>query len=226
MGPDDPRKTGSADSPVGTGVGRGRDAGPHRDEGTPAADLARPAEVTAAGMAETGSAPAYDEETPAVDVVAFHAADPAMATAGIDQCRIACHVSQRVGRAPRSGQPRRASYFENEAQARSPAAPEQRDYRQDIASGRKLEKQQQAQFDADDHEAGVPDTRKEQLTPLAVCDAKEGKEVLTGRAGRIDNMAWDHDNRVVIINEVKETNWSRYDGAKAPSGPEPDPDTR
>jgi len=84
----------------------------------------------------------------------------------------------------------------------------QSDYREDIKRGRNFEGEQRVQF-AEQWREAVPDTRTEEQALKGIYES--GADVLTGRQGRIDNLAYDHDTDTVIINEVKATDWSRYE---------------
>jgi hypothetical protein len=82
----------------------------------------------------------------------------------------------------------------------------QSDYRADIERGRKFERDEQVRF-AEQWREAVPDTRTEERAPKGIYES----DMLTGRQGRIDNLAYDHGTDTVIINEIKATDWSRYE---------------
>lgn len=91
-----------------------------------------------------------------------------------------------------------------------PDGPGRSDYREDIQRGRDFEGGERARF-AEQWSGAVPDIRSEEQALKGTYDGKTGSDVLTGRQGRIDNMAYDHDTDIAIINEVKATDWSRYE---------------
>jgi hypothetical protein len=85
----------------------------------------------------------------------------------------------------------------------------QSEYRENIKRGRDFEGDERVRFA--EQWGAVPDTRSEEQALKGTYDGNTGSEVLTGRQGRIDNLAYDHDTDTVIINEVKATEWSRYE---------------
>jgi hypothetical protein len=86
-------------------------------------------------------------------------------------------------------------------------SPSVRNFREDIARGRKFEALERDSFK--DGWGHVGDPGDEVRTLKGKYDRKTGKEVPTGE-GRIDNRVHDQENDIAIINEVKATDWSQY----------------
>jgi hypothetical protein len=95
-----------------------------------------------------------------------------------------------------------------------PDGPGQSEYRENIQRGRDFEGDEQVRF-KEQWGGAVPDTRSEEQALKGIYDGNTGSDVLTGRQGRIDNLAYDTDTDTVIINEVKATDWSRYQHSAA-----------
>jgi hypothetical protein len=83
-------------------------------------------------------------------------------------------------------------------------------YRENIRRGREFEQSERVRFGEQWREA-ISDRRSEQSASLGRYDAHADQDVAVDRRGRIDNLAYDHETETMIINEVKATDWSRYE---------------